>query len=120
MEPLKKGQEVTLKVVKLKGTVSDSGLPDPDAGMGEGGTLYKVHFPEQTMFVRRANLVTVAEPDTRLQQGTGDWYKEFEHLTVLLSKWQANTNDQTVNREVFESCLRLGFIVPNADSPLSK
>jgi hypothetical protein len=59
MEPLKKGQAVTLKEVKLSGTAIDAGRPDPDAGKGEGGTLYRVHFPEQTMFVRRDDLVAL-------------------------------------------------------------
>jgi hypothetical protein len=112
MEPLKKGQDVTLKVVKLKGTVTDSGRPDSDAGLGEGGTIYQVHFPEQTMYVRRENLATLPEPDRKIHYGSKEWNTELERFTELAVKWQASSNDRNIFRELLESGSRLGFFIP--------
>jgi hypothetical protein len=112
MEPLTKGQQVTLKVVKLKGTVTDSGRPDPDAGLGEGGTIYQVHFPEQTMFVLRENLATLPEPDRKIHYGSKEWNTELERFTELAGRWQASSNDRSIFRELVESGSRLGFFIP--------
>ena|ERR1700690_1750295 len=112
MEPLKNGQRVLLNVVKLSGTVIDSGRADADSGLGEEGTVYEVHFAEQTIFVRRENLVGFPAPDGTLQYGSSEWNAELERFTILAGKRRVSPNDQGLFHEICESGSRLGFLVP--------
>jgi hypothetical protein len=62
MEPLAEGQEIQLRVVKLSGTVVKFRGKENEKD-DEGRALYTLHFPEQTIYVRRENLVPIPDPD---------------------------------------------------------
>jgi len=61
MEPLAEGQEIQLRVVKLSGTVVKFRGKENEKD-DEGRALYTVHFPEQTMHVRRENFSADTRP----------------------------------------------------------
>jgi hypothetical protein len=113
MEPLKKDQKVQLRVVKLSGTVlAPRGKENEKED--EGRAVYTVHFPEQTLVVRRENLVPIPDPDPNPAPafGTKEWATGFERFKLLLTKWEANPNDRINLNELIKLGATLGYFMP--------
>lgn len=114
MEPLVKDQKIVLNVVKLSGILLGPHHVDSEDNTEDGRAMYKVHFPEQTLWVRRENMTPVVpqNPGTTLRYGSHEWHEEMQRFNVLTQKSLANPEDKVTALQWCESGSRLGFIIP--------
>jgi hypothetical protein len=114
MEPLAKDQKVVLKIVKLSGTLLGPHHVDSEDNTEDGRALYKVHFPEQSLWVRRENISVVVpqNPDSNIRYGGREWHEEMQRFSALTEKCLANPEDKAAAMQWSESGSRLGFIIP--------
>ena len=110
--PLRKGQNVLLKVVKARGVIQDDGRVD--AARPDGGTLFQVYLPEQTIHVREENLLAAPDLHDRAPRGSNEWSAEFGGFIELARKVQRTPVIALHFEASCASGLRLGFLIPIA------